>query len=105
MANSIALSKVYTNLLDEVYQQSSLTAVLESDATLIPTTEEYAISFAIDGPDNMHMFLFSSSLPNVYLRRVIKEFPSGNIFSAQSNHVKVQIGAMPEERFTFEAGQ
>ena len=34
MANSIALSKVYTNLLDEVYQQSSLTAVLESDATL-----------------------------------------------------------------------
>ena len=40
MANSIALSKVYTNLLDEVYQQSSLTAVLESDATLIPTTED-----------------------------------------------------------------
>ena len=34
MANSIALSKVYTNLLDEVYKQSSLTAVLESDATL-----------------------------------------------------------------------
>ena len=34
MPNSIALSKVYTNLLDEVYQQSSLTAVLESDATL-----------------------------------------------------------------------
>ena len=34
MANNIALSKVYTNLLDEVYQQSSLTAVLESDATL-----------------------------------------------------------------------
>lgn len=34
MANNIALSRVYTNLLDEVYQQSSLTAVLESDATL-----------------------------------------------------------------------
>ena len=34
MANSIVLSKVYTNLLDEVYKQSSLTAVLESDATL-----------------------------------------------------------------------
>ena len=34
MANSIALSKVYTNLLDEVYQQSALTAVLESDASL-----------------------------------------------------------------------
>ena len=34
MANSIALAKVYTNLLDEVYQQSALTAVLESDATL-----------------------------------------------------------------------
>lgn len=34
MANNIALSKVYTKLLDEVYQQSSLTAVLESDATL-----------------------------------------------------------------------
>ena len=34
MPNTIALSNVYTNLLDEVYQQSSLTAVLESDATL-----------------------------------------------------------------------
>lgn len=34
MANSIALSKVYTNLLDEVYQKSALTAVLESDASL-----------------------------------------------------------------------
>ena len=34
MANSIALAKVYTDMLDEVYQQSSLTAVLESDATL-----------------------------------------------------------------------
>ena len=34
MENSIALAKVYTNLLDEVYQQSALTAVLESDATL-----------------------------------------------------------------------
>ena len=34
MANSIALSEVYTNLLDEVYQQSALTAVLESDASL-----------------------------------------------------------------------
>lgn len=34
MPNSIALSKVYTNLLDEVYQQSALTAVLESDASL-----------------------------------------------------------------------
>ena len=34
MANSIALSKVYTNLLDEVYQQSALTAGLESDASL-----------------------------------------------------------------------
>lgn len=34
MPNTISLSKVYTNLLDEVYQQSSLTAVLESDATL-----------------------------------------------------------------------
>lgn len=34
MANSIQLSKVYTNLLDEVYQNSALTAVLESDASL-----------------------------------------------------------------------
>ena len=34
MANNIALAKVYTNLLDEVYQKSALTAVLESDATL-----------------------------------------------------------------------
>lgn len=34
MANNIALSKIYTNLLDEVYQQSALTANLESDATL-----------------------------------------------------------------------
>ena len=34
MANSIQLSKVYANLLDEVYQQSALTAVLESDASL-----------------------------------------------------------------------
>lgn len=34
MANSIQLAKVYTNLLDEVYQQSALTAVLESDASL-----------------------------------------------------------------------
>ena len=34
MANSISLSKVYTNLLDEVYQQSALTAGLESDASL-----------------------------------------------------------------------
>ena len=32
MANNIQLSKVYTNLLDEVYQNSALTAVLESDA-------------------------------------------------------------------------
>lgn len=34
MANIIALSKVYTNLLDEVYQQAALTAILESDASL-----------------------------------------------------------------------
>lgn len=34
MPNNIQLSKVYTNLLDEVYQQSALTAVLESDASL-----------------------------------------------------------------------
>lgn len=34
MANNIQLAKVYTNLLDEVYQQSALTAVLESDASL-----------------------------------------------------------------------
>ena len=34
MANSIQLAKVYTNLLDEVYRQSALTAVLESDASL-----------------------------------------------------------------------
>ena len=34
MGNNIALSKIYTNLLDEVYQQSALTANLESDATL-----------------------------------------------------------------------
>ena len=34
MANSIQLSKIYTNLLDEVYQNSALTAVLESDASL-----------------------------------------------------------------------
>lgn len=32
--NSIALSKVYTDLLDEVYQQSALTVDLESDASL-----------------------------------------------------------------------
>lgn len=34
MPNTIQLAKTYTNLLDEVYQQSSLTAVLDSDATL-----------------------------------------------------------------------
>ena len=34
MPNTIQLAKTYTNLLDEVYQNSSLTAVLESDATL-----------------------------------------------------------------------
>ena len=34
MPNTIQLARTYTNLLDEVYQQSSLTAVLESDATL-----------------------------------------------------------------------
>lgn len=34
MANNIALSKIYTNLLDEVYKNSALTAVLESDASL-----------------------------------------------------------------------
>ena len=34
MANNIQLAKVYTNLLDEVYQQNALTAVLESDASL-----------------------------------------------------------------------
>ena len=34
MPNTIQLAQVYTNLLDEVYQNSSLTAVLESDATL-----------------------------------------------------------------------
>lgn len=34
MGNSISLSKVYTSLLDEVYQNSALTAVLESDASL-----------------------------------------------------------------------
>ena len=34
MANSITLSKIYTNLLDEVYKNSALTAVLESDASL-----------------------------------------------------------------------
>lgn len=34
MPNTIQLAKVYTNLLDEVYQNSALTAVLESDASL-----------------------------------------------------------------------
>ena len=34
MANSISLAKVYTDLLDEVYQKSALTANLESDASL-----------------------------------------------------------------------
>ena len=34
MANSIATFKKYIDLLDEVYKQASLTAVLESDATL-----------------------------------------------------------------------
>ena len=34
MANSITLFKKYIDLLDEVYKQASLTAVLESDATL-----------------------------------------------------------------------
>ena len=34
MANNIQLAKIYTNLLDEVYQQNALTAVLESDASL-----------------------------------------------------------------------
>lgn len=34
MPNSIQLANVYTNLLDEVYRQSALTAVLESDASL-----------------------------------------------------------------------
>ncbi len=35
MANSIQLFKNYTGLLDEVYQQSAKTAVLESDALLV----------------------------------------------------------------------
>lgn len=34
MPNSIQLAKVYTSLLDEVYKNSALTAVLESDASL-----------------------------------------------------------------------
>lgn len=34
MANNIQLAKTYTNLLDEVYNQNALTAVLESDASL-----------------------------------------------------------------------
>ena len=34
MPNNIQLAKVYTNLLDEVYKNSALTAVLESDASL-----------------------------------------------------------------------
>ena len=34
MANSIAKFKKYVDLLDEVYQNESKTAVLESDATL-----------------------------------------------------------------------
>ncbi len=34
MANNIQLAKVYTDLLDEVYKQSALTAGLESDASL-----------------------------------------------------------------------
>ena len=34
MPNNISLAKIYTNLLDEVYQNSALTAVLESDASL-----------------------------------------------------------------------
>ena len=34
MANSIALAKVYTDLLDEVYKKSALTANLESDESL-----------------------------------------------------------------------
>lgn len=34
MANSIALAKTYINLLDEVFKNGSLTAVLESDASL-----------------------------------------------------------------------
>ena len=34
MANNIQLSKIYTSLLDEVYQQAALTADLESDASL-----------------------------------------------------------------------
>ena len=53
MANSIQLSKVYTNLLDEVYQQSALTAVLESDATLARqganATEIVIPKLAMDG--------------------------------------------------------
>lgn len=34
MPNNISLAKTYTDLLDEVYQQSALTAILESDASL-----------------------------------------------------------------------
>ena len=34
MANNVQLAKIYINLLDEVYQQNALTAVLESDASL-----------------------------------------------------------------------
>ena len=37
MANNIQLAKIYTNLLDEVYQKNALTAVLESDASLART--------------------------------------------------------------------
>lgn len=35
MANSIALAKAYTNLLDEVYKIASVTNELTSDASLV----------------------------------------------------------------------
>lgn len=35
MANSIALAKVYTTMLDEVYKQASLTSVLDGAADLM----------------------------------------------------------------------
>ncbi|MCD7820868.1 MAG: hypothetical protein LUG64_01470 [Clostridiales bacterium] len=45
MANSIALAKNYTNLLDEVYKAASVTNDLTSDASLV----EYALLSGLDG--------------------------------------------------------
>ena len=63
MANSIATFKKYIDLLDEVYKQASLTAVLESDASL---TRAFANSNEIVIPNLSMQGLANYSLYSGY---------------------------------------